>query len=106
MGKCSVLCSHQHDRYFYVNRPIKFIENSRAKNKVGFNFLIEGSAKNKQELFIINKSSLNTNEYLCFIELEDVPYQKLKQYDPSIWKTYNAIEPLAEMKRFKSSEEN
>ncbi|MCK0179326.1 DUF5686 and carboxypeptidase regulatory-like domain-containing protein [Flavobacteriaceae bacterium S0862] len=98
--------NQEEGRYFYVNRPIKFIENSRAKNKVGFNFLIEGSAKNKQELFIINKSSLNTNEYLSFIELEDVPYQKLKQYDPTIWKTNNAIEPLAEMKRFKSSEEN
>ncbi len=93
-------------RYFYVNRPIKFIENSRAKNKVGFNFVIEGSAKSKQELFIINKSSLNQSTFTSFTEPEDIPYQTLKQYDPSIWKAYNAIEPLEEMKRFKSSEEN
>jgi len=98
--------NQEEGRYFYVNRPIKFIENSRAKNKVGFNFLIEGSAKNKQELFIINNSALNVSDFSAFTELEDVPYQKLNQYDPSIWKTYNAIEPLEEMKRFKSSEEN
>ena len=98
--------NQEEGRYFYVNRPIKFIENSREKNKVGFNFLIEGSARSKKELFIINKSSLNQSEFSSFTEAEDVPYQKLKQYDPTIWKTHNAIEPLAEMKRFKSSEEN
>jgi len=93
-------------RYFYVNRPIKFIENSREKDKVGFNFLIEGSARSKQELFIISKTVLDKNAYNTFLEPKDVPYQTLKAYDASIWKSYNAIEPLEEMKRFKSSEEN
>jgi len=98
--------NQEEGRYFYVNRPIKFIENSRAKNKVGFNFLIEGSARTKQELFIIGKTLLDKNEFNAFKEPEDVPYQKLNTYDPSVWKSYNAIEPLEEMKRFKSSEEN
>lgn len=98
--------NQEEGRYFYVSRPLKFIENSKKRNKVGFDFLIEGSAKSKQELFIIKKTDLDKTEYNAFKELEDVPYQKLKQYDPSIWKTYNAIEPLEEMKRFKSSEEN
>jgi hypothetical protein len=98
--------NQEEGRYFYVNRPIKFIENSRERNKVGFNFLIEGSARNKQELFIISKSNLNDNEFTTYKEPKDVPYQKLKEYDPSIWEAYNAIEPLAEMKRFKSSEED
>ena len=98
--------NQEEGRYFYVNRPIKFIENSREKNKVGFNFVIEGSAKSKQELFIINKSNLNQSEFTSFTEPENVPYQKLNRYDPSIWKAYNAIEPLEEMKRFKSSEDN
>ena len=30
--------------YFYVNRPIKFIENSKEKRKVGFSFKIEGNS--------------------------------------------------------------
>ena len=71
-----------------------------------FNFLIEGSARSKQELFIISKTKLNKGTFDAFKELEDVPYQKLNSYDANIWKSYNAIEPLEEMKRFKSSEEN
>jgi hypothetical protein len=98
--------NQEEGRYFYVNRPIKFIENSRAKNKVGFNFLIEGSARSKQELFIISKTTLNKNIFSAYIEPEDVPYQNLDSYDPNVWKSYNAIEPLEEMKRFKSTEEN
>ena len=35
-----------------------------------------------------------------YTELKEIPYQRLKQYDPSIWKNYNAIEPLEEMKSF------
>lgn len=98
--------NQEEGRYFYVNRPIKFIENSPERNKVGFNFLIEGSARSKQELFIINKSALNESAFSSFTEPKEVPYQTLKQYNPDIWKAYNAIEPLEEMKRFKSSEEN
>jgi len=97
--------NQEEGRYFYVNRPIKFIENSRDKNKVGFNFLIEGSARSKKELFIMNKSVLNESEFSAFTELKEVPYQKLNQYDPSIWRAYNAIEPLEEMKRFKGSDD-
>ena len=86
--------------YFYVNRPIKFIENSRDKNKVGFNFVIEGSAKAKDEVYVISSKELNMETFSTYTELKEVPYQRLKQYDPSIWKNYNAIEPLAEMKSF------
>lgn len=98
--------NQEEGHYFYVNRPIKFIENSSTKDKVGFNFLIEGSARSKQELFIISKNKLNKGTFDAFKELEDVPYQRLTSYDANIWKSYNAIEPLEEMKRFKSSEEN
>ena len=86
--------------YFYVNRPIKFIENSSAKNKVGFNFVIEGSAKAKNEVYIISNEDLNMETFNTYTELKEIPYQRLKQYDPSIWKNYNAIEPLEEMKSF------
>ncbi|MCF7560256.1 carboxypeptidase-like regulatory domain-containing protein [Sabulilitoribacter multivorans] len=96
--------NQEEGRYFYVNRPLKFIENSSEKNKVGFNFLIEGSMRSKKELFIINTSTLNAGDFTAFKEPEDVPYQKLNQYDPSIWKAYNAIEPLEEMKAFKAED--
>jgi hypothetical protein len=34
---------------------------------------------------------------------DDFKYLTIKAYDPKIWKDYNAIEPLEEMKRFKAS---
>jgi len=97
--------NQEEGRYFYVNRPIKFIENSRTKNKVGFNFIIEGSSISKQELFIIGTTVLDKKTFSAFLEPEDVPYQNLDSYDPSVWKSYNAIEPLDEMKRFKSAQD-
>jgi hypothetical protein len=86
--------------YFYVNRPLKFIENSSRKNKVGFNFTIEGSAKAKNEVFIISDNDLDLSKFNAYKELKEIPYERLTRYNPSIWKNYNAIEPLEEMKSF------
>ena len=91
-------------RYIYVHRPFKFIENSSDKNKVAFDFLMEGSIKEKQELLLLETNPLSQLEYNSFTQPENVPYQELDQYDPNIWKDYNVIEPLEEMKQFKSSE--
>ncbi len=91
--------------FFYVNRPLKFIENSPSKNKVLFNFLIEGGMREKNEIYFISNSSLNGNDFNNYKEPKTIKYQKLKQYDPEIWKAYNAIEPLEEMKQFKSTED-
>ena len=90
--------------YFYVHRPIKFIENSTAKRKTGFDFLIEGSAKARSEFYVLKNTPLDKSSFDSYIEPKNFPYQKLDRYDPSIWKSHNAIEPLEEMKKFKSTE--
>jgi hypothetical protein len=90
--------------YFYVNRPIKFIENSPEKRKVGFSFKIEGNNRNKQELLIVSQTSLNMEMFNSFTESERTPYQKLDRYDPAIWSEYSSLEPLQEMKNFKAED--
>ena len=90
--------------YFYVNRPIKFIENSRQKRKVGFRFLIEGNNRNKNELLVVSQDYLNESQFASFEEPEKTPYQKLSKYDPTIWSEYTSLEPLQEMKTFKAEE--
>ncbi|MEM1003654.1 MAG: carboxypeptidase-like regulatory domain-containing protein, partial [Bacteroidota bacterium] len=90
--------------YFYVNRPIKFIENSKQKRKVGFRFLIEGNNRNKNELLIVSQESLDRNKFEAFEETDKTPYQRLKQYDPTIWSEHTSLEPLQEMKTFKAEE--
>ena len=36
------------------------------------------------------------------IKEQDFKFITIKSYDPKIWKDYNAIEPLQEMKQFKA----
>lgn len=91
-------------RYIYVHRPFKFIENSASRNKVAFDFLLEGSIKEKHELLLLETNPLSQSEYNQFQEQKNIQYQELDRYDPSIWADYNVIEPLEEMKQFKSSE--
>lgn len=88
--------------FFYVSRPLKMIENSFSRTKIGLNFKLEGSAKEKNEIYFINHNNISNSDYNSIIEKEKIPYQELKAYDPSIWAKYNALEPLEEMKNFKS----
>ena len=88
--------------FFYVSRPLKMIENSFSRTKIGLNFKLEGSAKEKNEIYFINNNNISISDYNNVIEKKKIPYQELKAYDPSIWTKYNALEPLAEMKNFKS----
>lgn len=92
-------------RYFYVNRPLKLIENSLSKYKVGLNFKLEGITTSKNEMYFINNTKITDEEFNKITEKEKVEYQELKTYDPSIWAKYNALEPLEEMKNFKSIED-
>lgn len=42
---------------------------------------------------------ISTSDYEALQE-QEFEYQILKKYDSNIWKGYNVIEPLEEMKRF------
>ena len=97
--------NHQIDRYFYVNRPIKFIDNDNSSNKVAFNFKIEGTFKGKSELLIISRKDLGSSDYSGFIEKTKIDYEKPKIYNASIWSNYNVLEPLNDMKNFKVENE-
>ena len=89
-------------QYFYVNRPLKFIELTNAeKDILSLDVKIEGSSSNKTEFLNMShsKTTASAIEKLTESEFEFI---KIKSYDPKIWKDYNAIEPLEELKRFKA----
>lgn len=90
-------------QYFYVSRPLKFIELTREdKDVLSLDIKVEGNSSSKIEFLNLSRSSLATSE-IVKIKEEDFKYLPIKVYDPKIWKDYNAIEPLEEMKRFKAS---
>ncbi|MES2811759.1 MAG: carboxypeptidase-like regulatory domain-containing protein [Bacteroidota bacterium] len=91
--------------YFYLNRPIKFIEigkNRIEKDILAFDLKIEGNMLNKTELLSISKSEISQNTFENFKEKE-FNYIILKQYDPKIWSNQISIEPLEIMKKYKAN---
>ena len=88
-------------QYFYINRPLKFIElTDEEKDVVSFDIKVEGSSVDKVEFLNISHDEISADQY-AQVKEEDFNYIALKRYDPSIWKNYSAIEPLEEMKQFK-----
>lgn len=96
--------SIEEGQYFYLHRPIKFIELAdKDREVVAFDIKVEGNAFDKTEFLNISSEKI-TESQLEAIKEKDFEYQKLRKYDPSIWKDYNAIEPVEEMKRFQVME--
>src|SRR5690554_1470150 len=88
------------DRYFYVDRPVKFKDNNSSE-KVAFDFKVEGVFKEKNEILIMDESQISSSEFNATKEKRKIDYETLKAFDPNYWKDYNVLEPLKEMKEFK-----
>ncbi|WP_298556161.1 carboxypeptidase-like regulatory domain-containing protein [uncultured Algibacter sp.] len=86
--------------YFYINRDVKFIENSTARNKVSFSFKIEGDNQEKEELLFTANSKLSLQDFEGIIEDSVVPYKQLSKFEKTIWDNEQIIEPTLEMKAF------
>lgn len=95
---------YEEGRYFYVSRPLKFIENSPEKNKTSFDFTIEGNIITKQELLLNSSIKITSDIFNQQTEEKTVPYLKLNKYDSKVWGQDQTLEPLQEMKEFKGEE--
>lgn len=90
---------------FYVNRPLKFIELSKSeKDVLALDIKIEGTTLFKKEVLTIEPPSVITNAIFSEVVEKEIQPIKLKKYDPSIWKGFSTIEPLEEMKQFKTAD--
>ncbi|MFQ3173706.1 MAG: hypothetical protein ACI9WT_002110 [Flavobacterium sp.] len=88
--------------YFYLNRPLKLIELAKGeKDVLALDFKMEANTRNKTEFLNISRSEIS-QAAIEKVKEEDFKYINIKSYDPKIWKDYNAIEPLEEMKQFKA----
>ncbi len=89
-------------QYFYINRPLKFIElTDDEKDVVSLDLKIEGNTREKTEFLNISRSE-TSQATIEKVKEEDFNFTNLKSYDPSIWKNYSSIEPIEEMKQFKA----
>lgn len=96
--------SREEGSYIYLNRPLKFIEITDGdKDEVAFDLKVEANMVDKEEYFVISRSEISEAQYEDAREHE-VDYIHLDSYDPNTWKEYTTIEPVQEMKRFKTIE--
>lgn len=97
---------HEKHQYFYLNRPVKFIEltDGKGKDKISYNVKAEGVNIDKTEYLNLSMLDITPSDFETVKE-QEFEYQVLKKYDSNIWKGYNVIEPVQEMKRFEVVEE-
>ena len=86
--------------YFYVSRPVKFIENSKDKDKVRFDILLSGRNRVREELLITYTAELDQAGFEAIEEPEKIPVIELKRYDATLWQDAETIQPLEEMRQF------
>lgn len=96
---------HEEGHYFYINRPLKFIENSSARNKTLFKFKIEGVAKHKKELLLTSTTEISTSEFNNIKEVKIIPYEKQRKYDATIWGGNETLVPTEELKTFDANKD-
>ena len=96
--------SEENGNYFYINRPLKFIEITKEdKDILSLDIKYEGNSTTKTEFLNLSHSLVTDTDVTKVVENE-FNIVSLKSYDPKIWKGYHAIEPVAELKRFKVKE--
>ena len=90
--------------YFYVNRDLKFIENSKAKNKIGFSFKLEGDNRRKQELLFTATKNITLDTFSSVKQDSIISFEQLERFEKTIWENEETLEPLEEMKEFGDGE--
>jgi hypothetical protein len=90
--------------YFYLHRPLKFIENSANRNKTTFDFKIVGNTKHREELLFSSIEKLESLEYNAIMEQKTITFETLRKYDAHIWNGKETLAPTAELKTFNAEE--
>lgn len=86
--------------YFYLHRPLKFIENSSNRNKTSFDVKIAGNSFNRKELLLSDVSSIATEVFANLEEEKTIPYESLRKYNADIWSGQETLAPNTELKTF------
>lgn len=91
-------------QYFYLNRPLKFIELSdEDRDILALDIKAEGNILNKTEYLNLEQKEISEADFKSFKEA-DFKFIKINKYDPKIWKEFTTLEPVSEMKQFSIGE--
>jgi hypothetical protein len=94
--------------YAYISRPLKFTKNRKSKSEekklLKMRFLIEMNQLKKDELFFINTNQISADSYSKITEKEKYKVDYIPKYNPKIWKGYNVLSPVQEIKDYVTGE--
>ena len=85
--------------YNYASVPLKFIENTPNKNKLKFKLksTFETLMQQKSEILFLKNTPLSETAYEQVKIKKEFPLEKIKKYNPEIWKKYNIIAPSQQL---------
>lgn len=96
--------NREEGQYFYINRPLKFIELSEEDRDVlALEIKAEGDMLDRTEYLNLGQKEISAASFEAIKE-KDFKYINMKKYDPKIWKEFTTIEPVNEMKQFSVEE--
>jgi hypothetical protein len=75
--------------YAYIDRPLKFIENSKDRNKIKFNIKVEINVTENREIFLKTPSYIDANKIKKQTKEEikkRTPYMTKEAYENSDWR--------------------
>ncbi len=96
---------NEYGNYIYLHRSLKFIENSRSRKKVRFDFLMEGGVRQQESVLLSPVDPAEFQALANYTEPEKIRIQKILQYEPTIWEDTQVIAPLEAMKNFRAGED-
>lgn len=92
-------------QYFYLNRPLKFIElTDEDRDVLALDIKVEGDVLDKTEFLNLEQKEISVADFEAVKE-SNFKYIRLKKYDPKIWKEFTTLEPAEEMKQFSITED-
>ncbi len=91
--------------YVYLDRNILFKENKEvgwftSKPKMKFNFLIENLNHSTSEFLFIDNQAISQADFEAIKPGKGIKLEKIKAYNPQIWKAYNILAPSKEIEEF------
>jgi hypothetical protein len=94
--------------YVYMSRPFKIKKNkaskAEAKKLIKLDVLMELSTKDKTELYFIDESNISNDDFNNFKENKKYKVEYISKYTPEIWKGYNVLSPVNEIKNYDTGE--
>lgn len=91
--------------YFYLHRPLKFIENSAQKNKTAFDIKLEGNTLSREEILFSDINTLSITDFESITEQETVTFESLRKYNADIWSGQETLAPSTELRTFEADEQ-